>query len=263
MRSCINSQKGVSLVIIFLIITIMLAIILNVSIVLFREVKIISHIGNSVSSLSAAKSGIEKTLYFDKKQIPTDASRGLCDICNSCDTKDCRNCSTISLAVDGSNGCDKISCVNCQVSYNSIFDDIRYTVDAKVTPSSSSPDISDLYIKAIGFYRDTENIFEHMSFQTAATNPVPIIKNISPSSASRGSQDITLTINGNKLIPSSVVKFNGEAKTTTFVSSRKLTALIPASNLEVKGLYPVTVTNPSPGGGTSNSKNFRVKSAGF
>ena len=89
---------------------------------------------------------------------------------------------------------------------------------------------------------------------TTTTNPMPAIQSVSPSVVSIGSPDTTLTISGSNFVQGSTVMWNGTALTTTFVSSTQLTASIPASALSGNpGSVPVTVTNPTPGGGTSSS----------
>ena len=150
-------EKGVSLIVAFLVMTIMLAIVLNVGLILFSEIKISGNIGNAVSSLYAAESGIEKTLYFDKKQIPVGATRGVCSICDTCNSSDCQNCVATPLATGG---CDSLSCTNCNVQYNSDFGDRSYTVDAKITPYSPSPSISIFNIDSKGLYKDTLRVIE-------------------------------------------------------------------------------------------------------
>src|SRR3989344_5111408 len=108
-----HSQKGVSLIISFFIMTIILAIVLGISTILFNEIKIISDISNSVSSFYAADTGIEKTLYFDRKQVTIGAVSGICNICNICNDSNidpvtyCNNCTTTPLA---SGGCDVSTC---------------------------------------------------------------------------------------------------------------------------------------------------------
>ncbi len=91
-----------------------------------------------------------------------------------------------------------------------------------------------------------------------ANNPVPTTTSISPSSKIVGDATFTLTVNGTNFIAGSVVNFNGSARTTTFVSATQLTASIPASDLLVTGTSSITVFNPTPGGGTSNSQTFSV-----
>lgn len=131
----------------------MLAMVLGVSTILFNEVKILGNMGNSTSAFYAAESGLEKTLYFDRKQVPAGAVRGLCNICNICTSSDCSSCTATSLATNGTNGCDVASCTNCRVTYNSTFGDMTYAIDARISPDPSTG-ISTLFINARGFYRD-------------------------------------------------------------------------------------------------------------
>jgi 6-phosphogluconolactonase (cycloisomerase 2 family) len=92
-------------------------------------------------------------------------------------------------------------------------------------------------------------------------NPVPTITAMSPTSAVAGSAaGFTLTINGANFMAGSMVTFGGTMPTTTFLSSTQLTAAIPAAAIGSAGTASVTVTNPTPGGGTSNMLNFAINS---
>ncbi len=89
-------------------------------------------------------------------------------------------------------------------------------------------------------------------------NPIPAITSISPSSATAGGAAFTLTVNGSNFISSSTVQWNGSIRTTTFSSSTVLTAQISASDIAAGGNVPITVVNPAPGGGSSNSSTFTI-----
>ena len=93
---------------------------------------------------------------------------------------------------------------------------------------------------------------------TPANNPVPTITGLSPSSATAGAAAQTLTIDGTNFLSSSTVTFNSVAHTATFATSSQLTIPLTASDQATAGSYAVVVTNPSPGGGASNSFNFAV-----
>ena len=93
---------------------------------------------------------------------------------------------------------------------------------------------------------------------TIMTNLVPAITTLSPSSTTAGAAAQTLTITGSNFLSSSTVTYNGVAHTATFVSSSQLTIQLSASDQATAGTYAVAVTNPSPGGGASNSVNFTV-----
>jgi hypothetical protein len=90
------------------------------------------------------------------------------------------------------------------------------------------------------------------------TNPSPTISSISPATAVAGSGGFTLTITGTNFVNGSVVRWNGIDRLTTFVSSTRLEAAIPASDVATAGTANVTVFNPAPGGGTSNTATFTI-----
>jgi hypothetical protein len=92
------------------------------------------------------------------------------------------------------------------------------------------------------------------------SNPQPSIMNLSPSSAQVGLNSLSLTIIGNGFLSDSTVTFNGNPHPAAFGSSQQLGITLNASNLAIAGVYPVIVTNPSPGGGQSNVFNFSVTS---
>ena len=93
-------------------------------------------------------------------------------------------------------------------------------------------------------------------------NPTPTITAISPNSAVAGGTAFTLTITGTNFVAASMVNFGGAAPTTTFVNSTQLTVAVPAASIASTGTLAVTVTNPAPGGGTSNAMVFATTSGG-
>ncbi len=101
-----------------------------------------------------------------------------------------------------------------------------------------------------------------------AQSPVPFVHMpLVPDSATPGSGQTSVTLNGVGFTTSSVVKWNGVALATQYVSSTRLTATIPAADLATAGTGWVTVVNPTPGGGPSNLMFFtvtpKVASVGF
>ncbi len=94
-----------------------------------------------------------------------------------------------------------------------------------------------------------------------SNNPVPLITQpLVPASASPGGAGFTLVVNGAGFVSSSTIQWNGIARTTHFVSASQLTASIGASDIAKAATASVTVTSPSPGGGTSNVILFPVGS---
>jgi hypothetical protein len=93
-----------------------------------------------------------------------------------------------------------------------------------------------------------------------AQNPVPSTNNpLVPDGTAPGGAAFTLTVNGTGFVPASVVKWNGAARATTYVSGYQLTATILASDIAIASTAAVTVVSPSPGGGTSRALFFPVR----
>lgn len=90
-------------------------------------------------------------------------------------------------------------------------------------------------------------------------NPVPSISSVSPNPALAVASSYTLTVSGSGFVRGSVIQIDGASRTTTFVSSTQITAQVSGGILAL-GIHRVTVFNPTPGGGTSNSVNLTVVS---
>jgi hypothetical protein len=94
---------------------------------------------------------------------------------------------------------------------------------------------------------------------SAQVNPVPQINQpLVPGAAVPGGAGFTLKVNGTGFVSGSVVNWNGNARSTQFVSKTQVTATIPASDIAGAGTASVTIVNPAPGGGTSNVAFFEV-----
>lgn len=153
-------QKGVSLLITFFIIGIFIAVVLGISVILVSEIKIIKEMGYSVVAFYAADSGVEKTLYYDRKVLTGGGSRGLCDICNTC--SDCYDCQ-----ISG-NDCSIQTCNDCEISYYSEFNGKEHRVKATIVPAG---EVSDTILKSFGTFQGTtrgiELVFSGVATQTS------------------------------------------------------------------------------------------------
>ncbi|MEK7124265.1 MAG: pilus assembly PilX N-terminal domain-containing protein, partial [Patescibacteria group bacterium] len=145
-----NSDRGVSLVIAFLIMTIILAVVLSSTTILVSQIKIISSIGNSVASLYAAETGVEQVLYIDRHQIPEGATRGFCNTCSACNAYGCNSCEAFSLLDPPNNGCSVSNCTGCRIKFNSgnSLSDRNYVIDANITSLSPLNSLLILNIKS-------------------------------------------------------------------------------------------------------------------
>lgn len=91
----------------------------------------------------------------------------------------------------------------------------------------------------------------------AVSNPVPSISSVSPNPALALASSYTLTVTGSGFVKGSVIQIDGGAQPTTFISATQVQAKISGGLLSI-GVHSVTVFNPTPGGGTSNSVNLTV-----
>ena len=111
------------------------------------------------------------------------------------------------------------------------------------------------------------NLFEAPSTLPETLNflafQLPALTSLSISSAAAGGPGFTFTLTGTGFASGSTVLWNGRSRTTSFSSATRLTATIPASDLATAGTAPVTVVNPTPGGGTSNALTFTITTGAF
>jgi len=93
----------------------------------------------------------------------------------------------------------------------------------------------------------------------------PTISGLSPNTTAMGGAAFTLTVNGSGFVSGAVVYWHGNSRTTTFVSSTKLTADITATDIATAQTIPVFVKNPggtgiymNQGGQSSASVDFSI-----
>jgi hypothetical protein len=89
-------------------------------------------------------------------------------------------------------------------------------------------------------------------------NPTPSISSISPTSLAAGSAQQQLTINGTGFITYSNVTLNNNIRQPIFISSTQLSIQLLSTDLGTTATLPLVVSNPAPGGGSSNTVNFSV-----
>ncbi len=120
--------------------------------------------------------------------------------------------------------------------------------------------------RGTGFAREVDGKIDIGAFEVQAvtSNPVPSLSALLPNRIVvdylllGGSSGIAMTVTGSGFVSQSVVDWNSTALATAYVSSTELTATMTASDFLTMGSFPVTVVNPTPGGGTSNAATFQV-----
>ncbi len=89
---------------------------------------------------------------------------------------------------------------------------------------------------------------------------IPVINHLSPASVLAGGGAFILSATGSGFVTQSVLLWNGSVRSTTYISSTQLTAQISANDIVKAGTVPITVSNSSAGGGTSNPMNLVIQS---
>lgn len=97
--------------------------------------------------------------------------------------------------------------------------------------------------------------------QKPAKGAPPVISSIAPSSATAGGPAITLTVRGSNFVTGSIVLWNGNTLTTTYVSATELQAAIPSGLVAAAGTAQIAVYSPGRSGGTSNTVAFTINPA--
>jgi hypothetical protein len=98
--------------------------------------------------------------------------------------------------------------------------------------------------------------------------PAPVIGSLGVIMRQLNSPAFTLEVDGSGYvpehkntqvtIPSSKVKFNGAERVTQYITPDTALGTITAQDQSVEGIHQISVTNPAPGGGTSNAKTLIV-----
>jgi hypothetical protein len=126
------------------------------------------------------------------------------------------------------------------------------TTNITFTPSAMGSLNANLAINVLG---DSTPV--NVSLEGTGGAPVPVVTSISPPSVYINSAAFTLTVNGTGFVPGDVIYFGYyNALTTTYVSSTKLTTVVPASDLTSSNNYSVFVDTA--GNQYSNSIIFSV-----
>ena len=131
------------------------------------------------------------------------------------------------------------------------------TFTVTFTPSTVGSDSGAIYV-----YTDSQFYNATLTATGTGQAPLPTISSLSVSSLPAGSSDTQATITGTGFVNYlTLVYWNGSLLNHCCVyynGSTQLTFTIPAADLASAGTSEVSVFNPAPGGGTSNSVPFTV-----
>ncbi len=89
-------------------------------------------------------------------------------------------------------------------------------------------------------------------------NPLPKMTSIEPRSVPAGSGGVDIKVSGTDFAGNAVARFDGNDRKTDFTSDTQLVAHLTPADTQTVGTHQLTVFNPPPGGGASNSMPFVV-----
>jgi subtilisin len=114
------------------------------------------------------------------------------------------------------------------------------------------------YFRSGGYTRAATSPTVVVGSSSGGPNPTPVATSLAPASAQTGIAGVSLTVNGASFVSSSIVRWNGQDRPTTFLSATQLRATIPATDVASVGSASVTVFTQAPGGGTSSPLTFTI-----
>ena len=88
--------------------------------------------------------------------------------------------------------------------------------------------------------------------------PLPTLAALSLTQADAGLPTLTVRLTGTGFLESSVVRFAGAPRPTTFINGTALDVTLGEGDLRVTGTFPIAVENAGPGGGTSAALNVTL-----
>ena len=168
---------------------------------------------------------------------------------------------TLSLSIDPSfivnsitpnqGSCGTGNTFNCDLG--TLANSASATVTVSATPTTAGSYSGSAAVTSVSYDSTTTN--NQATASTTVTGSfysmVPAVSSISPALVQAGSGAFTLTVTGAGFNENSTVNVGSAAMATSYVSATQLTANVTATAIANYGWAPVTVTNASPGGGTS------------
>jgi trimeric autotransporter adhesin len=168
---------------------------------------------------------------------------------------------TLSLSLDPSfivnsitpsqGSCGTGNAFNCDLG--SLANGSSATVTVSATPTTAGSFSGSAAVTSVSYDPTTTN--NQATASTTVTGSFyampPVLSSISPALVQAGSGAFTLTVNGAGFNENSTVNVGGSAMATSYVNATQLTANVTGAAIAKYGWAPVTVTNASPGGGTS------------
>jgi hypothetical protein len=97
-----------------------------------------------------------------------------------------------------------------------------------------------------------------ITLKVITPNPAPVLKTLTPSSATHGGASFNITVAGTGFLSGCTGYWNSTAVKTTFISSTQLKLGIPSTDIAAAGTAQITVVNPAEGTNKSNALTFTI-----
>ncbi len=109
-----------------------------------------------------------------------------------------------------------------------------YVNNTRLTASIPAADIATAGSASVTVFNPTPGggTSNAATFPVSNPNPVPANVSLNPSSAVASGSAFALTVNGTNFVSGSVVRWNGSDRATTYVNDTRLTASIPAADIQ-------------------------------
>ncbi|MFZ4985094.1 MAG: FISUMP domain-containing protein [Blastocatellia bacterium] len=166
-----------------------------------------------------------------------------------------QNSAAFTLTVNGAN-----FVAGSQIRWNGIVRATTFVSANRLTASIGAADLATAGTFSVTVANPAPGgeISNGATFTVTAPNPLPALSSLVPTTVAAGGTSFTLTVSGSGFISDSIVRWNGGSRTTTLISPTQVTASISAGDIATAGTAAITVINPSPGGGVSNSLLFTI-----
>ncbi|MES2390847.1 MAG: choice-of-anchor D domain-containing protein, partial [Acidobacteriota bacterium] len=129
-----------------------------------------------------------------------------------------------------------------------------------ISPQSISFIVASYYLSSAAnlsiYVRNSAGISNTLTLPV--NNPAPTLTSISPASAIAGAPNFTITLTGSNFLYGSTVLVNGVSQTFNFISSTSISLIITSSEVTTPGTLNISVSNSTPGGGSSANVPLQV-----
>jgi hypothetical protein len=142
----------------------------------------------------------------------------------------------------------------------SFVDVVRRTGSTELEIVLPARDVDEVGALPIGVFNPGPGGGFSSTLTLSLVNGVPVLTSVSPSemAASPFFINLPVRLTGSGFISGTVVRVNGDPRSTQYVSSTEVVAVLTKDDLDEPGTLTLVAVNPAPGGGPSAPATFTV-----